>query len=71
MAAIVIQPHIDARGLTLDPADFMPLSARMKVAKELNALWEEFVTDMHDGPLVGVGIDEKFWKFVTTRGCRP
>jgi hypothetical protein len=48
----------------------MPFSTRIRVARELNALWEEFVTEMYDGPLMGAEVAEKFWKFVTTRG-RP
>jgi hypothetical protein len=66
MSAIVIQPHIHGRGLTVEAENFMPLSTRIHVAGELNRLWAEFVNEMHSG---GYGADTpaKFWKFVTTR----
>lgn len=51
-----------------DPVDWMPLSTRFRVAKELNTLWEEFVTEMHDGSTGGAEVADKFWTFVTTRG---
>lgn len=68
MSAIVVgvSPRFDP----ISPADFMPLSSRMKVAKEINRLWAEFVNEMHDGPTVGSEVADKFWEFVTTRG-RP
>lgn len=69
MGAIVVRPapedarEDDARG-------WMPFTTRLRVARELNALWAEFVTDMHDGPTTGEQVAEKFWQFVSTRG-RP
>lgn len=51
-----------------DPANFMPFTTRMKVAGELNRLWAEFVTDMHDGPTGGPEVADKFWKFVLAGG---
>lgn len=65
MTAIVIQPNSRFSRVTAEPEDFMPLSTRMKVARELNKLWAEFVTEMHDGELVGGDVADKFWKFVT------
>jgi hypothetical protein len=67
VSAIVIQPHIDGRhDLNPDPADYMPLSVRMHVARELNRLWAEFVNEMHDGPTPGTA--QKFWKYVLAGG---
>jgi hypothetical protein len=68
MSAIVIQPHIHGRGLTVEAADFMPLSTRIHVAGELNRLWAEFVNEMHSGPTIGGDTAAKFWNFVTSRG---
>jgi hypothetical protein len=65
MSAIIVGPHIDASGVTVAPENFMPLATRMKVAGELNALWAEFVKEMHDGPTVGTNVAEKFWAYVT------
>lgn len=70
MSAIVIRPspaevrrgHPD---FGIDPVDWMPLATRLKVAREINRAWEEFVTDMHDGSTSGPEVAEKFWKFVT------
>lgn len=75
MAAIVVcsTPRSEKRehpDFTFDPADWMPFSTRLLVARELNKLWEEFVTEMHDGSTSGPEVADKFWKFVTTRG-RP
>lgn len=50
------------------PESWMPFTTRLKVAKEINDLWAEFVTEMHDGPTAGPEVADKFWKFVTTRG---
>lgn len=69
MSAIEVHPARDAAA-TDSAADCMPFSTRLRVAKELNALWAEFVTEMHDGPTIGSEVADKFWKFVTTRG-RP
>lgn len=66
MTAIIIQPNTRVSRITVDdPADWMPLATRVKVARELNAAWAEFVKDMHDGPTVGSNVAEKFWAFVT------
>lgn len=68
MSAIIIQAHSDARGKpVIRPEDFMPLATRMKVAREINAMWEEFVgtPGMHDGPTVGSDVATKFWNYVT------
>lgn len=43
----------------------MPFSTRLRLGKELNQLWVEFVTEMHDGPLTGDDVADKFWKYVT------
>lgn len=67
MAAIVVSPF---RGSGEGPEHHMPFSSRLRVAYEINALWAEFVTEMHDGPTTGQEVADKFWKFVTTRG-RP
>jgi hypothetical protein len=69
VSAIEVRPARDAAASD-GSADWMPFSTRIRVARELNALWEEFVTEMYDGPLMGAEVAEKFWKFVTTRG-RP
>lgn len=65
MSAIVIQPNTRDSRVVAEPEDFMPLATRMKIAKEVNAAWAEFVRDMHDGPTVGSGVAEKFWAFLT------
>lgn len=52
----------------IDPADWMPLGVRVKVAKEINRLWEEFVDEMHDGPTTAPGVADKFWKYVLAGG---
>lgn len=66
MSAIIIQPNTrTSRVIVDDPSTWMPLATRMKVAREINAHWAEFVKDMHDGPTVGTGVAEKFWAFVT------
>lgn len=72
MSAIVIRPHPDRSkmdSLFADGTDYMPFATRHLVAKELNRLWAEFVTEMHDGPTVGNDVAEKFWQFVSTRGA--
>ena len=69
MSAIVVSPSPNTARRDR-PADYMPFTTRLLVARELNALWEEFVTEMHDGPTTGAEVAEKFWKFVTTRS-RP
>ena len=71
MTAIVVRPVPYDEPDETDPASWMPFSTRIKVAQELNALWAEFVTEMHDGPTIGSEVADKFWKFVTTRGVRP
>ncbi len=67
--AIVVGPHPIAedriRAGNLSPMDYMPFSVRQKIANEINAQWEEFVTEMHDGPFSGRDVAEKFWKYVT------
>lgn len=73
MSAIVVRvsPPEARRGhpdYGIDPADWMPLASRLKVAKEINALWETFVNEMHDGSTSGPEVADKFWKFVTKRG---
>lgn len=65
MTAIIVQPNTRISRVVAEPEDFMPLATRMKVAREVNALWAEFVKEMHDGPTVGAGVAEKFWAFVT------
>jgi hypothetical protein len=45
----------------------MPLASRVKVAGEINRLWEEFVNEMHDGTTGGAEVADKFWNFVTNR----
>lgn len=65
MTAIIIQPNARDSRVVAKPEDFMPLSTRMRVASEVNALWAEFVNEMHDGELVGPKVAAKFWKFVT------
>jgi hypothetical protein len=77
MAAIIIRPApYDPPGVehifepTRGAVDWMPFTVRLRVARELNALWAEFVTDMHDGPPGGPEVADKFWQFVSTRG-RP
>ncbi len=71
-SAIVIGPSPVAgeklKQGSLGAADYMPLSIRMHVAGELNRLWEEFVNEMHDGPLSGPQVAEKFWKYVLAGG---
>jgi ABC-type phosphate/phosphonate transport system substrate-binding protein len=42
----------------------MPFSVRHRVAKELNAAWREFITDMHDGPVGGNETAEKFVRYL-------
>lgn len=68
MSAIVIRSAPREAGASPDPVDYMPFSVRHMAAGELNRLWAEFVTEMHDGPTVGGEVAAKFWKFVTTRG---
>lgn len=70
MSAIVIQPHIHGRGLTVEAENYMPLSVRMYLARELNQLWAEFVNEMHDGATGGPGVAAKFWAYVTSRAPR-
>lgn len=48
--------------------DHMPFTTRLLVARELNRLWAEFVSEMHDGPTVGQDVAEKFWKYVLSGG---
>ena len=43
----------------------MPFSTRLRVGSELNKAWAEFTSDMHDGPLTGQDVADKFWKFLT------
>jgi hypothetical protein len=67
--AIVVGPHpINGERVKagdVSPQDYMPFSARQKVADEINRHWAEFVTEMHDGSTSGREVAEKFWKFVT------
>ncbi len=70
MAAIIIRPapvdpdkRCDTSKLT--QADYMPFGVRHHVAGEINRLWDEFVNEMHDGPLVGHDVATKFWAYVT------
>lgn len=69
MSGIVIAPSPitgdKLKSGTLGPADYMPLSARVKVAAEINKLWAEFVNEMHDGSTHGRDVAEKFWAYVT------
>lgn len=69
MSAVVVRPApIEAdrrRRGEISQADYMPFSTRHKVARELNKLWEEFVGQMHDGPVRGPEVAEKFWKYVS------
>jgi hypothetical protein len=70
VTAIVVRPSPEeARrkhpDYGIDPADWMPLATRLKVAREINRAWEEFVNDMHDGSTSGPEVAEKFWRFVT------
>lgn len=68
-SAIVVSPspisHDALRAAEAGPADYMPLAVRMRVAGELNRLWEEFVTTMYGGPFNAPDLPEKFWKYVT------
>jgi hypothetical protein len=64
VTAIVVRPSPEG-GHGFNPADWMPLSTRVKVAREINRAWEEFVNVMHDGPTTGPEVAEKFWRFVT------
>jgi hypothetical protein len=67
--AIVVGPHpINGERVKagdVSPQDYMPFSVRQMIANEINAQWEEFVTEMYDGPLSGRDVAEKFWKYVT------
>lgn len=65
MTAIIIQPNARDSRVIAAPEDFMPLSTRMHVAREINQHWAEFVNEMHDGATVGPDVAKKFWAFVT------
>lgn len=69
MSAIVVSPSPIAsekiKAGDIGPADYMPFAARLLVGDRLNALWAEFVNEMHDGTTSGRDVAEKFWKFVT------
>lgn len=68
MSAIVIGVAPWTEDRTRPSEAWMPLSVRHAVAKELNTLWAEFVTDMHDGPTCGPEVARKFWKYVLAGG---
>lgn len=66
MSAIIIRPAPNEVPVySRDAADHMPFATRLRVAEEINRAWREFTEDMHDGPLTGNDVAEKFWKFVT------
>lgn len=44
---------------------YMPLSTRHRLGAEINQAWREFTEEMHDGPLTGAAVADKFWRYLT------
>lgn len=50
----------------IEPADWMPMATRIKLGREINRAWEEFVNEMHDGTTTGPVVAEKFIKYLAS-----
>lgn len=46
----------------------MPLPVLRMLETTIGLAWDDFIEEMHDGPVTGPDVPEKFWNFLVRTG---